>query len=212
MREYVRIAGAARELCGGENSMSMVYEWLIPVLWTAFGIYWWIAARGTKKTERIESTASQIAHFVPLGIAIYLVVWRRLPGDILGASYLMPQLEVPFFVIGAVLTAAGLVFAVWARLHIGRNWSGTVTVKQGHELIRNGPYRFVRHPIYSGLLLAIVGSAIARGEWRGLAAIVVAFVSLWRKLRLEERWMSEVFGEAYARYRAEVRALIPLLF
>src|SRR5262249_45018662 len=93
-----------------ENSMSIVYEWLIPALWIAFGAYWWIAARGTKKTERIESIASQIAHFLPLGIAIYLVIWRHLPIDLFDSTYLAPTLAMPFLVFGAALTSAGLAF------------------------------------------------------------------------------------------------------
>ena len=106
---------------------------------------------------------------------------------------------------------AGLLFTIWARLYLGRNWSGVVTLKKDHELVRGGPYRFVRHPIYSGLLLAIAGSAVVRGEWRGVLALIIAFVALWRKLRLEERWLGEAFGEQYAAYRAEVAALIPFV-
>ena len=106
---------------------------------------------------------------------------------------------------------AGIAFAVWARQYLGRNWSGTVTVKQDHELIRTGPYRLVRHPIYTGLLLAILGTAVAFGEWRGLLAFALLTGSLLLKLRVEERFMSESFPEPYARYRAEVPALIPCI-
>lgn len=105
----------------------------------------------------------------------------------------------------------GLLFTVWARRHIGRNWSITVTVKEGHELIISGPYALVRHPIYTGLLLAFVGSALARAEWRGILAIALVFWSLWRKLHIEERWMSEAFGEAYQNYCRQVPALLPSL-
>jgi protein-S-isoprenylcysteine O-methyltransferase Ste14 len=115
------------------------------------------------------------------------------------------------FWIGALLTAVGLGFSAWARVHIGRNWSATVTVKQQHELIRSGPYAIVRHPIYSGILLAFIGSALARGQWRGVLALAIVIVALWRKMRLEERWMSETFGDEYQRYRARTAALIPFL-
>jgi protein-S-isoprenylcysteine O-methyltransferase Ste14 len=91
------------------------------------------------------------------------------------------------------------------------NWSATVTVKQQHELIRSGPYAIVRHPIYSGILLAFIGSALARGQWRGVLALAIVIVALWRKMRLEERWMSETFGDEYQRYRARTAALIPFL-
>ena len=87
-----------------------------------------------------------------------------------------------------------------------------MTVKQEHELIRGGPYAQVRHPIYTGLLLAFIGTAIVRGEWRGVLAVLIVFAALWRKLRLEERWMTETFGDEYRRYRERTAALIPFIF
>jgi protein-S-isoprenylcysteine O-methyltransferase Ste14 len=113
--------------------------------------------------------------------------------------------------LGLIMLAVGIAFAVWARHDLGRNWSGTVTVKQDHELIRSGPYRLVRHPIYTGLLLAILGTAVAFGEWRGLLAFGLLTGSLLLKLRIEERFMGESFPDEYARYRAEVPALIPFI-
>jgi protein-S-isoprenylcysteine O-methyltransferase Ste14 len=92
---------------------------------------------------------------------------------------------------------------------LGRNWSATVTVKDQHELIRRGPYRFVRHPIYTGMLLAFLGTAIAQDQWRSLLAFVLVWLALWRKWRLEERFMQETFGEQYAAYRREVPAVVP---
>jgi protein-S-isoprenylcysteine O-methyltransferase Ste14 len=89
--------------------------------------------------------------------------------------------------------------------------SGTITLKQDHELIRTEPYGWVRHPIYTGLPLAFFGSAVALGEWHGLAAVGVAIVAFMLKIRLEERWIIEVFGDTYRLYRSEVRALIPFV-
>jgi Phospholipid methyltransferase len=86
-----------------------------------------------------------------------------------------------------------------------------VTVKQGHELMTSGPYALVRHPIYTGLLLAFLGSAVARGEWRGLLAVALVFGMLWSKLRLEEKWMGAQFGESYEAYSRRVSALVPYI-
>ena len=95
---------------------------------------------------------------------------------------------------GPVSRAAQIVpLAVWARIELGGNWSGIMTVKEAHEMVQSGPYRMVRHPIYSTLV---------RGEWRGLVAFAIVSIALWRKLQLEERWLAEVFGSQYARYRA----------
>jgi protein-S-isoprenylcysteine O-methyltransferase Ste14 len=114
----------------------------------------------------------------------------------------------PYF-SGVAMLLAGLAFSVWARRWLGRNWSGIVTLKQDHELVRGGPYRFARHPIYTGILVGFAGSALARNEWRGVLAVVIGYAALWRKLKLEERWMIERFGDAYRKFQAEVPALIP---
>ena len=114
------------------------------------------------------------------------------------------------FWIGTAITAAGLGFSAWARVHLGRNWSATVTVKQDHELIRTGPYAIVRHPS-RWVLFGFIGTALAIGQWRGVVAVVIVFVAFWRKLRLEERWDGETFGEDYRGYRARTKALVPYL-
>ena len=111
--------------------------------------------------------------------------------------------------VAALVTATGLAFTAWARVHLGRNWSGTVTIKQDHELILTGPYALVRHPIYTGLLFAFIGTGFARGDWRGVVAIVLAWAALSWKLRIEERWMSKQFGERYQDYKRRVPALVP---
>ena len=182
---------------------------LVGVLWLAWAVYWFVAARSVKTTRREESPLSRAAHIVPLGIVAWMLWAPALPGHFLEGRFL-PATPATYWT-GVVIVALGLLFAIWARNVLGRNWSGIVTLKQDHELIRSGPYRYVRHPIYTGLLIAFAGSAIARGEWRGLLALAIAFAALWRKLRLEEQWMVETFGDAYLRYRAEVRALIPFV-
>ncbi len=182
---------------------------LIPALWLAWAALWWAMSLRVKATTRREPMGSRLLHIVPLVLAAALIWAPSLPLHPLDERFL-PRAAWPF-PLGAALTAAGLLFAVWARLHIGRNWSGTVTLKQDHELVTTGPYAWVRHPIYTGLLLAFAGSAVARAEWRGVLAVVIVFAALWRKLRLEERWMREQFGAGYRAYAERVRALIPFL-
>lgn len=187
--------------------MSYVYRFLFPTLWLSWAAYWWLAARGAKAVERRENLGSRLLHIVPLLFGAALLWIDRMP-----VPWLTERLIrwAPWqFWTAALVTVAGLAFAVWARVHIGRNWSGTVTIKQDHELIASGPYALVRHPIYTGLLLAFIGTACARGDWRGVLAVVVVVVSLWRKLRMEERWMTERFGAHYEAYRQRVPALIP---
>lgn len=180
---------------------------LLTPMWIAWLVYWVIAARSAKTAVRIEGVASRALHWVPLLLAAWLLTARRVPIAVLNQTVL-PR-SVGLLAVGVALTAAGLAFAVWARVHLAGNWSGTVTVKQEHSLVRSGPYHHVRHPIYTGLLLALIGSALACNEWRGVLAVAIAFAAVWRKLLLEERWMTETFGDEYRRYRREVPALIP---
>jgi protein-S-isoprenylcysteine O-methyltransferase Ste14 len=189
--------------------MPLLYDNLFPAMWMAWALYWWARSRHVKPVARRESLVSRLLHIGPLLIAILLLWVPRVPFAFLDERILAWTESV--FWIGAALTAAGLLFTVWARVHLGTNWSGTVTIKKGHELITSGPYALVRHPIYTGLLLAFAGSALARDELRGILAFVLVLWALWRKLRNEERWMREQFGEAYSTYARRVAALIPFV-
>jgi protein-S-isoprenylcysteine O-methyltransferase Ste14 len=140
-------------------------------------------------------------------IAAVLMAVPRLPIGWLNARFVPATAAI--HALGVIFVAAGLGFAVWARLHLGRNWSGEITLKLEHELIRSGPYALVRHPIYSGMLVAMLGTAIVIGQWRALVALVFFVAAVLRRARVEECWMGEIFSDAYARYRREVPALIP---
>lgn len=190
--------------------MQLFYHQSINVLWLAWAIVWMTAAWLAKPTLRREGIGSRLSHYLPLLVGAVLMTSSRLSGPLLSTHY-MAQSLVTFWV-AFCLTALGLAFAVLARVWLGGNWSGLVTLKQDHELIRSGPYRLVRHPIYTGLLLALLGSAIGQTEWRGLVALALFAGAFVWKLRIEETFMLAQFGEVYERYRAEVPALIPLLF
>jgi protein-S-isoprenylcysteine O-methyltransferase Ste14 len=186
------------------------YELFFPVLWIAFLVYWRIKAVGTKTTQRLEPAASRVLRLIIFLIAIVLLSTTRIP---LRWLYLQPWPAGPWpFWLGAAVTVAGLLFAVWARVYLGRNWSSEVTIKQDHELITTGPYTLVRHPIYTGILAGFLGTAIALSEVRGFIAFVLIFVILWLKLRMEEQWMRSQFGETYVNYAHQTAALVPYLF
>jgi protein-S-isoprenylcysteine O-methyltransferase Ste14 len=157
---------------------------------------------------RRESLASRAAYTVPLVIGVLLVAVPDIPSPWF-AMRILPG-SIARYWCGVAIVFLGLAFAIWARRHSGTNWSATVTVKKDHVLVRTGPYGWVRHPIYTGLLTGILGSGIARGELRGAWALAICTIAFTIKLRLEERWMRQEFGAAYARYRAEVPAIVPL--
>jgi len=187
--------------------MPRIEFWVQPAAWIAWSAYWVVAARGAKPVRARESIASRASHIAPLAVAFLLLALPRLPLAGLDTRLLRPPLA--WFWAGSAATVAGLLYAAWARVHLGGNWSGTVTIKEGHALVTSGPYAYTRHPIYTGLLLAFIGSALARGELRGLLSVAIAAAAFQAKLRIEERWLGQEFGEAYAVYRGRVPALIP---
>lgn len=174
--------------------------------WVLLGIVWLGGALRGKPTVRRESIPQRLLHLSGTALAGFLLIspchFLRLDLVVLPA---WPGLETA----GLLVTLAGAAFTILARLRLGTNWSGLVTLKQGHELMRSGPYGIVRHPIYTGLLTCALGTALAWGELRCFAAVLVATLTFERKLRIEERFLLDYFGEDYARYRREVNALIP---
>jgi len=186
------------------------YESFFPALWIAFLIYWQIKAVHTKTTRRLEPVASRILRALTYLIAIVLLLTTHIPPRWLYLQIWPAGLW--SFWLGASVMIAGLLFAVWAREHLGENWSRSVTIKQGHELITTGPYAVVRHPIYTGFLAGFLGTAIALSQVRGFISFVLIFLVLWLKLRMEEQWMRSQFGQTYATYAHETAALVPYLF
>ncbi len=191
--------------------MDLPYDKIIKAIWLAFALCWLWYARQAKAVQRRESAGLRFAkYWLPLIAAGALLG----PGDwydAAGAGLKLRWLPASDWLraLGCLLALVGIAFAVRARQVLGENWSVAVQLKRGHELIERGPYRWVRHPIYSGLLLAFLGTAVLIGELRGLLALVIVAVSFWFKLRLEERWLGEQFGAAYADYRRRVKALVP---
>ena len=187
--------------------MHLFYQYAITGLWLVWLVYWGVAAIGTKAIGRRESVASGVLHIGPLAVGAALLASPHVASEWLAARFLARS--VTWLWTGFVLVALGLGFAIAARAWLGGNWSGTVTLKQDHELITTGPYRWVRHPIYTGLLVALVGSAIALGEWRGPVGVALITVAFLSKFAVEERFLTQQFGNDYRRFRAQVPALIP---
>ncbi|HTR82418.1 MAG TPA: isoprenylcysteine carboxylmethyltransferase family protein [Bacteroidota bacterium] len=189
--------------------MTIIYNYLFQAMWFAYLIYWWAKSKNVKTTELIESAFSRRIRFMLIVCAAALLAFPRIPLSFLDMHFI--PLGVVRFWIGCALTVSGLLFSIWARNHLGQNWSQAVTIKKDHELVTGGPYALVRHPIYTGLLLAFIGSALALGTLRGVLAVALIFVILWNKLRLEEKWMRAQFGKSYESYAQRVAALVPFV-
>ncbi len=179
------------------------------LLWCLLLLVWLVAWLRTKRTQERAPFASRLAYGVPVVLGAYLAFnqdlhlrWLDLP--------LIPH-YIAVEVLAVPLTAAGIAFAIWARFYLGQNWSSAVTIKVGHELIRTGPYAWVRHPIYSGLLLAMIGTALARPEPRSLLAVALLWLGFSIKRRMEEGFMRKTFGTEYDDYSRTTGALVPRL-
>jgi protein-S-isoprenylcysteine O-methyltransferase Ste14 len=182
---------------------------LYQYFWLGFGAVWIIWAIWTKPTQRRESLAARSLYGLIIFAGFYFVIGGKLPGSWFRLRLYPPTLWVT--ILGLVVTAAGLGLAIWARAIIGRNWSGAVSVKVGHELVRTGPYHWVRHPIYSGLTLALLGTALGIDQLRAFLGVVLMYVGFKIKSRLEERLMGGVFGAQYEEYRRSTGAIVPRL-
>ena len=182
---------------------------IISDCWILFAVIWLLAAFWTKRSVYQESRGQRLRHLIPILLGGYLLAkGGRLPDPL--SLRVIPHFEVLAW-IGMVLCVAGLAFCIWARFTLGRNWSGVVTLKGGHELITRGPYALVRHPIYTGLLTIFVATVIVLGHVAGMIAMPLVFVSLWIKLRYEEKLMLQKFPDQYAAYQRRVKRLIPFV-
>ena len=186
--------------------LSSQREW-INALWVLFGVYWLVSAFKRKKTKQRESWSQRFRYSLPLLVALYLLSRPEAHYGWLGARFVPASDAVGW--AGVLLTAAGVAIAFWARWHLGANWSGVVTLKEGHELIRTGPYRTIRHPIYTGILLALLGTAVAVGEVRGLLALAIAWLSFYIKARREESFLTQEFGPGFAEHRRHTGMFLP---
>jgi protein-S-isoprenylcysteine O-methyltransferase Ste14 len=181
---------------------------IIAVCWSIFVIVWLVNAARTKRTVEKQSVASALAHRIPVGFAWFLIVVPKWHSPL--NLQIIPRTEV-LQMTGAMICVCGLAFTLWARKTLAGNWSSDVTFKQNHELIRSGPYRIVRHPIYTGLLAMWLGTVIYIGQVRGIASLLLVTIGFWIKLSQEERLLLRHFPDAYPAYQREVKTLVPFL-
>ena len=180
---------------------------LLEYVWAAFGLYWIAVARGGKATQTGESPFYRIMRLAILVITFTLLFWERTAIGFLARRF-MPQLPVVAYA-GFLATLAGLTTALWARIHLGQYWSDKVVLKVDHQLIRTGPYAYMRHPIYSGVLFSVAGTALVLGEWRGLLAFLILLTNYWVKAEREERILSARFGQEFSDHQQRAGFLFP---
>jgi protein-S-isoprenylcysteine O-methyltransferase Ste14 len=174
--------------------------------WLVFGGWWLFRARGNAAVARAESIASRMSYWISLILAAVIFTF--------GPRLWPERLWRPSF-LGAVallaLEVVSIAFAIWAREHLGALWSGRVTLKEGHRIVKSGPYGIVRHPIYTGIFFGLLAVVIVRGEITGFIGLALFLAGISRKIQMEERLLVGHFGDEYLQYRKETRALIPFV-
>jgi len=191
--------------------MNEIIPVLMNVLWVTLLLFWFISGMNAKKSSFKEPFFKQfVFYWLPLILAFYLLGPDERFGNSLVVGRFVLQSNL-WGITGLALCSFGLATACRARYLLGTNWSVSVQKKDNHELISNGVYKLVRHPIYTGLLMMFLGNALIVGTWRGLIAVVILFISFWFKLKKEEKWLIEIFGNEYAGYMKRSKALIPWL-
>lgn len=182
----------------------------ITIVWVVVAAVWALTAFRLKPIVQVQRTPSRLGQVLLLFSGTALLFSARPHASLLDAR-LWPAMSVATLA-GFALTVAGAALTIAARVYLGRNWSARPAIKEGHELVCNGPYALVRHPIYTGLLIAAVGTAVAFGQGRNLLALPLLLLGFWLKLRSEERLLLQAFPVEYSAYQQTVRsAIIPFL-
>ncbi len=184
-----------------------VFHLLIEVPWIVFLLYWIVSAIRTRETVQRESFASRYAILL-IEIAGFVLLFRHSAGvGFLGERFMHRTLASA--IVGSILTWMGIGLAIWARYHLAEYWSARITIKADHQLIRTGPYARLRHPIYSGLILAAIGSAVVIDEWRCVLGVCLILTGYCIKARKEEAMLTQQFGEAFREHQKHAGFLMP---
>jgi protein-S-isoprenylcysteine O-methyltransferase Ste14 len=182
-------------------------------VWSGFGVYWVMAAARGKTSagggdpRTAEAHGFRVLRWAILLTTFALLFWQRLEIGLLGRRFATDLTALDW--AGFVATLAGLGIATWARIHLGKNWSDKVVIQAGHQLIRSGPYARLRHPIYSGVLLGVLGTTVVLGEWRGVIAFFLLLTNYAIKARKEDKVLAESFGAEFQEHKREAGFLLP---
>jgi len=184
-----------------------VFHLLVEVPWIVFVLYWIVSAIRTRDTLQTESFVSRYAILL-IEVAGFVLLFRHSAGvGFLGERFMHRTLASA--IIGSILTWVGIGLAIWARYHLAEYWSARITIKQDHQLIRTGPYARLRHPIYSGITLAAIGSAVVIDQWRCVLGVCLVLIGYCIKARKEETMLTQQFGDAFREHQKQTGFLIP---
>lgn len=177
---------------------------LLCLAWGALSLKW---AVPTNEAQSGEFPLYRLLRLAILAITFALLFWDRTATGVLGKPFAHQSSALAG--TGFTITSVGFAVALWARIHLGRNWSDKVVIQAGHQLVRTGPYARLRHPIYSGVLLGVLGTAVVLGEWRGVLAFLLLLTNYAIKARKEDRVLAESFGAEFEEHKRRAGFLLP---
>jgi protein-S-isoprenylcysteine O-methyltransferase Ste14 len=192
-----------------DGAMTGRFDWglAIALPWTIFLAYWILAGLRVNKMERAEPAGDLVTRMLVM-IPAFVLLYSQDPRLGTLNERFVPERDW-IFATGSALTFAGVAFAIWARYHIAQYWSATVALRAGHQLIRTGPYAWIRHPIYTGMLLAVLGTALAVGRYRALVAFAMVLAGFTWKSKREEKLLASQFGPAFEEHRRRTGFFLP---
>lgn len=190
-------------------SLSAYMQLTIAACWIVYIVYWVVSAWSVKAVAERQSRAAMLSQRIPIALGAFLLFARF--GPTFPLEWVLFQRPPAVKAVAAALCLLGVAGAIWARRTLAGNWSGAVTFKKGHELVKTGPYRYVRHPIYTSLLLMFLGTALEAGRLGACLGVLVFLGGCLIKISQEEKLMMRHFPDEYAQYRASVKALIPFI-
>ncbi|MGB0949338.1 MAG: methyltransferase family protein [Marinirhabdus sp.] len=183
---------------------------ILTVIWIITGIYWVIAGQKIKKAKKKEDIRFRVFYMFFWVAPVLITFFNAIPTQWLNKRLYIENSTLN--IVAFILAIVSLAFMVWSRVVLGENWSGRVAIKENHNLITSGPYRYVRHPMYTGFIFAFLWSAVLLGEVRGLISFIILIIGIVIKLRMEERFVREAFGEEYIAYAKRVKKIVPLIY
>ncbi len=180
---------------------------IIDAAWIVFALYWLVASFSVKRAQKREPLGARLVHvlFMMAGFILFYSSDPRFGPLNHRLIHALPWVTS----LGTALTVAGIAFAIWARYHIGQYWSGSVTLREGHKLIRTGPYAHIRHPIYTGLLVALAGTVLVVGRYRALVALAMFLIGFVIKAKKEEALLTREFGPAFEEHKRLTGFFLP---
>jgi protein-S-isoprenylcysteine O-methyltransferase Ste14 len=189
-----------------QEQLIRILEWA----WIVFGVYWLIAARRVKAARTSESPVYRLFRLFLLTITFTLLFAKWTATGFLGQFFLPQKQSIAY--VSFFLALTGMAIAVWARISLGQYWSDKVVLKFDHQLVRSGPYARMRHPIYSGVLLGVAGSALLVGQWRGVLAFILLLTNYMVKAKREDKILAESFPIDFADHKRNAGFLLPRLY